>query len=244
MPNGDVGAALVFMDVELALPPRRSRRCAANWPRRSRPARPQDARPSRRRRSCSSKPQVTKANVTVEVLAGSGNLVQKVNHAGKPSMYGNNVVAMSAELNQLGAPVFEAVMKSEGAGRRSGRLRHRVRRAAAAGKAAGTWIASKFYSFFQEVDFEENFWSEDDLTEQISEIFSNSESRLVEVDPGALDTHDPGSRQDARHHAELGRAPARRGGQAQPARRHPAGEPRRLEDPRARTSRTSSGASP
>ena len=62
------------------------------------------------------KPPLTKADVTVELLAASGNLVQKVNHAGKPSMYGNNVVAMSAELNQLGAPIFEAVMKSEGAG--------------------------------------------------------------------------------------------------------------------------------
>ena len=57
--------------------------------------------------------------------------------------------------------------------------------------AVGTWSATKFYSFFQEVDYEENFWSEDDMTENISEMFSNSESRLVVVDPGALPNSDP-----------------------------------------------------
>lgn len=51
-------------------------------------------------------------------------------------------------------------------------------------KATGTWTASKFYSFLQEVDYEENFWSEDDMTENVHEAFTNSESRLVTFDPG------------------------------------------------------------
>src|SRR4029453_14360890 len=100
------------------------------------------------------KPQVTKANVSVEVLAGSGNLVQKVNHAGPPSIYGNNVVALSAELNQLGAPIFEAVMKSEGAG--GIRVVYDLEFPARIPpiKATGSWSATKFYSFFQEVHYE------------------------------------------------------------------------------------------
>ena len=118
-----------------------------------------------------SKPQVTKAEVKVEVLAASGNLVQRVNHAGKPSMYGNNVVAMSAELNQLGAPVFEAVMKSQGAG--GVRVVYDMSFPARlpSVKVDATWRAEKFYSFFQQVDVNDRFWSDDDYNERISEMF-------------------------------------------------------------------------
>jgi hypothetical protein len=117
MPNGDVGAALVFMDVELALTPEQEQalrvKLAEKVKERRGAANPAPVDPNA---IILGRPQISKATVTVEVLADSGNLVQKVNHAGKPSMYGNNVVAMSAELNQLGAPIFEAVMKSQGAG--------------------------------------------------------------------------------------------------------------------------------
>jgi hypothetical protein len=106
-------------------------------------------------------------------------------------MYGSNVVAMSAELNQLGAPIFEAVMKSQGAG--GVRVEYTFEFAARLPPvtATGTWHASKFYSFTQTVDFEENFWSEDDFTENVSELFLNSESRQVVVNPGALVNTDP-----------------------------------------------------
>ena len=112
--------------------------------------------------------------MSVEVLANSGNLVQKVNHAGKPSMYGNNVVAMSAELNQFGAPVFEAAMQTPGAGGVRVTYDFEFPARLPAVRVTGTWFASKFYSFVQDVDYEENFWSEDDFTETISELFVNS----------------------------------------------------------------------
>lgn len=192
MANGDVGAALVFMDVELALTPAQEQTLRARLAdlvksQRSR----NDQRPVDPNAIILAKPQVTKADVKVEVLADSGNLVQKVNHAGKPSMYGSNVVAMSAELNQLGAPIFEAVMKSQGAG--GVRVVYDLEFSARLPPvtATGTWSASKFYSFSQTVDFEENFWSEDDFTETISELFVNSESRNVVVNPGALVNTDP-----------------------------------------------------
>jgi hypothetical protein len=193
MPNGDVGAALVFLDVELALTPAQEQvlraKLADKVKERRGAANPAPVDPNA---IILGRPQISKAEVTVEVLAGSGNLVQKVNHAGKPSMYGNNVVAMSAELNQLGAPIFEAVMKSQGAG--GVRVVYDLEFAARLPpvKATGTWNASKFYSFAQTVDFEENFWSEDDFSENISELFINSESRVVDVNPGALVNTDPG----------------------------------------------------
>jgi hypothetical protein len=192
MANGDVGAALVFMDVELALTPAQEQALRATLVDRVKSRRGQnDPRPLDANTIILAKPQVTKADVKVEVLADSGNLVQKVNHAGKPSMYGSNVVAMSAELNQLGAPIFEAVMKSQGAG--GVRVEYTFEFAARLPPvtATGTWHASKFYSFTQTVDFEENFWSEDDFSENVSELFINSESRQVVVNPGALVNTDP-----------------------------------------------------
>ena len=193
MANGDVGAALVFMDVELALTPAQEQalrvKLAEKVKERRGAANPAPVDPNA---IILGRPQISKATVTVEVLADSGNLVQKVNNAGKPSIYGNNVVAMSAELNQLGAPIFEAVMKSQGAG--GVRVVYDLEFAARLPpvKATGTWNASKFYSFAQTVDFEENFWSEDDFSENISELFINSESRVVDVNPGALVNTDPG----------------------------------------------------
>ena len=109
--NGDVGAALVFMDIALALSKQqeddiRTRLVAAVKARRG----PNDSRPLGPEHIEFAKIPITKAAVSVEILADSGNLVQKVNHAGTPSAYGSNVVAVSAELNQLGAPIFEAAM--------------------------------------------------------------------------------------------------------------------------------------
>jgi hypothetical protein len=192
LPNGDVGAALVFMDIELALLPQAEQGLRAKLVEAVKARRGQnDPRPLGPQQIELAKPAVTKASVGVELLAASGNLVQKVNHAGKPSMYGNNIVAVSAELNQLGAPVFEAVMKSQGAG--GVRVVYDMEFAARLPPvtAVGTWTASKFYSFFQEVQYEERFWSEDDMSERISEMFSNSESRMVTVDPGSLSNTNP-----------------------------------------------------
>ena len=55
----------------------------------------------------------------------------------------------------------------------------------------GTWHASKFYSFLQTVDYEERMYAEDSMTENISEMFKNSESREVVINPGALPNADP-----------------------------------------------------
>ena len=190
--GGGLGAALVFMDIELALTPEQEQQLRARLVTSVKARRgPDDPRPLGPEQIELAKPPITDATVAVEILAASEDLVQRVNSAGKPSMYGNNVVALSAELTQLGAPVFEAVMKSEGAG--GVRVVYDMTFPAKLPPITGVgrWTASKFYSFVQEVDYEENFWSEDDMTENISEMFSNSESRFVEVLPGALPNTDP-----------------------------------------------------
>ena len=192
MPNGDIGAALVFMDVELALLPAVEALLRGKLVEVVKAGRgTADPRPLGPAQIELAKPPVTKGSVAVEILAGSGNLVQRVNHAGTPSMYGNNVVAVSAELNQVGAPIFEAFMKGEGPG--GVRLVYDFEFPAKLPPVTvvGTWTATKFYTFVQEVEYEERFWSEDDMTENISEMFSNSESRRVEVDPGSLPSTDP-----------------------------------------------------
>lgn len=192
LPNGRNGAGLVVMDIELALSGSEEaalrQQLADQINARRGPNNPNPVQPMH---FTLSKPQVTDATVTVDILSNSTNLVQRVNNGGKPSMYGNNVVALSAELTQEGAPIFAATMQSQGLG--GVRIEYAM---TFAGRmppvtATGTWHASKFYSFVQDVDFEENFWSEDDFSEKVSEVFLNSESRVVEVDPGALPNTDP-----------------------------------------------------
>jgi hypothetical protein len=190
--GGGLGAALVFMDIELALTPEQEQQLRAKLVTSVKARRGQnDPRPLGPEQIELAKPPITDATVAVEILAASEDLVQRVNTAGKPSMYGNNVVAMSAELTQLGAPVFEAVMKGEGAG--GVRVVYDMTFPAKLPPITGVghWTASKFYSFVQDVDYEENFWSEDDMTENISEMFANSESRFVDVQPGSLPNSDP-----------------------------------------------------
>ena len=177
MANGDVGAALVFMDVELALTPQQEQSVRQKLAEMIKERRGGNGDPVNPNAIILSKPQISKANVKVQILADSGNLVQKINQAGSPSMYGNNVVAMSAELNQLGAPVFEAVMKSEGAG--GIRVVYDLEFAARlpAMKAHGHWDAMKFYSFSQTVDYEEKNSGLRTATKRTSASFSSTQSR-------------------------------------------------------------------
>jgi hypothetical protein len=191
LPNGDIGAALVFMDIALMLTEQEDGAVRQRLADFVHSRRGQGSPPVDPKTLLISRPEFITGSVTVEVLAASGALVQRVNHAGHPSMYGDNIVAMSAELTQFGAPVFEAAMKTDGAG--GVRVEYDLTFAARMPpiKAIGIWHASRFYSFVQEVDFEENFWTEDDFNEKVTETFTNSESRFVEIDPGGALPNDP-----------------------------------------------------
>ncbi|SEG86488.1 hypothetical protein SAMN04489712_11994 [Thermomonospora echinospora] len=190
MENGKLGAGLVFMDIALSLTAQQQDAVRQQLARLVQTRRGPGAAPVDPAALELARPTLESAAVTVEILADSQTLVQRVNHAGRPSGFGDNVVAVSAELTQLGATVFEAAMQGQGPG--GVRVVYDLTFLAKLPpvSAVGTWRATKFYSFVQEVDFEENFYTEDDFTEKISEIFHNSESREVTIDSGHLDSGD------------------------------------------------------
>lgn len=118
-------------------------------------------------------PKVTLAPInwtggTVQLLLSEGGaLVEKIHSAAIPSLYGNNVACFALELSDIGTSVFKATLES---GARSlitvvyqleffGRLPET--------HVWGTWSATKAMTFAQEVDYEENTWSEDSYTETI-----------------------------------------------------------------------------
>ncbi|WP_075660742.1 hypothetical protein [Streptomyces acidiscabies] len=191
LPGGGVGAGLVFMDVELALTPEQDQSVRTRFAQHVTARRGPGAPPVEPDQVTLSKPAVTKAEVAVSVLSDSGALVQKVRHAGVPSMYGNNVVAISAELSQFGVPVFEAAMSGQGAGGVWVQYHLHFAGRVPPVTVTGTWTAQKFYSFMQDLNIDDSFCGDDEVTEKIEELFVNSESRRVFSDPGTLETSDP-----------------------------------------------------
>lgn len=106
---------------------------------------------------------------TVELLLTEGGaLVEKIRSAGKPSLFGSNVASFQMELSELGTAVFKETL-STGSGSAISvvyKLNHYIRLPEM--KAWGRWNASEFYSFFQDIDTEDNLWSEDSYTEVVS----------------------------------------------------------------------------
>lgn len=106
---------------------------------------------------------------TVELLLTEGGvLIEKLRGAGKPSLYGRNVASFMMELSELGTAIFKETLSK---GIASGvqvvyKLNYYGRLPAMT--ARGIWHASEFYSFFQDINTEDNFWSEDSYTEIVS----------------------------------------------------------------------------
>jgi hypothetical protein len=106
---------------------------------------------------------------TVELLLSEGGaLVEKVRGAGKPSLYGRNVAAFMMELSELGTAIFKETLSTGSASAVTVvyKLDHYIRLPEMS--AWGTWNASEFYSFFQDINTEDNFWSEDSYTEVVN----------------------------------------------------------------------------
>ncbi|KQT94746.1 hypothetical protein ASG49_07970 [Marmoricola sp. Leaf446] len=102
------------------------------------------------------------------LLSQNDTVVEKVSGAATPSLAGNNVACFLMELSQLGTTIFKDTLST---GTSSGiqvvyDLDYYCRLPEM--HATGTWNASEFYSFFQDVNTEDNFWSEDSYTEVVS----------------------------------------------------------------------------
>lgn len=138
------------------------------------------------------RPTFTKGTVGIAILANSDQLVQRVVNAGKPSLYGNNVAAVQAEFTPEGGTIFEGVMQSK-SGLGFVMVNYDLWFPARLPPitSSGYWSAEKFYSFSQSVDVDDNFWSDDDYTEKVSEYLHNSEAYHFETDPGTLDMTKP-----------------------------------------------------
>jgi hypothetical protein len=99
------------------------------------------------------------------ILEEDGKAVEKITGSTVPSLTGDNTACFFLELTVLGTAIFkDALSKGTGSGIQvQYGLGHYWR--APEGRAWGHWHASAFYSFFQDVNTEDNFWSEDSYTE-------------------------------------------------------------------------------
>lgn len=135
------------------------------------------------------RPLITRGKATISVLdrstadadaAAADGLVQRISVPTPPSLFGNNSVSIGIELSALGAPIFEAAMKGEGASMVI--VGYELGYQAKLPKAhiVGTWNASSFMSFSQEIDADTRMYAEDDYEEKITEIIRKSETQKIE----------------------------------------------------------------
>jgi hypothetical protein len=99
------------------------------------------------------------------VLQQDGKIVEKISGVTAPSLTGDNTASFFLELTVLGTAIFKETLSkgSSSAIQVVYDLDHYCKLPQA--NASGTWHASAFYSFWQDVNTEDNFWSEDSYTE-------------------------------------------------------------------------------
>lgn len=107
-------------------------------------------------------------------IGEGGTLVERVRGAGKPSLYGSNVATFWVELTKAGSTVFEQALQGQG-GFVSVVYDLQIWAKLPPVTARGWWHASSFYSFVQEINTEDNFWSEDSYEESIRELMVKNE---------------------------------------------------------------------
>lgn len=115
------------------------------------------------------------------LLEKDGVIVEKVRGAGKPSLYGTNVATFNLELSQTGKPIFEEAMQGQGSS-----LVNVVYDLFFWVKmppmTARVWFnAQKFYSFYQKVDIDWNFWGDDSYNEKMHELFYENETAGTDI---------------------------------------------------------------
>ncbi|PRY17413.1 hypothetical protein [Kineococcus rhizosphaerae] len=99
------------------------------------------------------------------LLQQDGKIVEKLSGSTVPSLTGYNTACFFLELTVLGTAIFKETLSrgTASAIQVIYDLDHYVRLPQS--HAWGHWHADSFYSFFQDVDTEDNFWSEDSYTE-------------------------------------------------------------------------------
>jgi hypothetical protein len=133
----------------------------------------------------------TRGTCTFLLSDSSGALIQKVNSAAKPSLYGKNVAAFSLELTPEGATLFEQTMQGEGVGGVA--VVYDMWMWAQLPPLTGNawFFGHEFYSFYQTIDIDERLCGDDDYRETIREQLYSSETLGVDITTGFAIPGDP-----------------------------------------------------
>jgi hypothetical protein len=117
------------------------------------------------------------------VLQQDGKIVERISGTTAPSLTGDNTACFFLELTVLGTAIFKETLSkgTSSAIQVIYDLNHYCRLPAA--HAWGTWHASAFYSFWQDVDTEERLYGEDSYTEITSSSRYQNEVTETHFEP-------------------------------------------------------------
>jgi hypothetical protein len=184
-PDGRKGGGFVLFDVEFVVDP-------AKLPK-IKEALTSQVTQEANRLGISPVPEVVFGTVTYSkgstqlIVAGSDGLfVEKLHNPGKPSLYGNNVSTFGLELSENGATFFEAAMKTPGGSAVAVVYDLWFWASLPEITVDGYFYASSFYSFYQTIDTDWNFWSEDSYRETIREQLIQSEAMDLDFQWGMV----------------------------------------------------------
>lgn len=177
-PGGVKGGGLLVMQAELALPAKDEAEIRRRIGER---LRAQGIPASQANNVKLGRPGITRGKVNLIVAGeGGGLLVQKVHAPTAPSLFGNNAVSIAVELNEFGAPVFEAALKGQGASLVIVGYELGFSAKLPQAHIVGTWNASAFAHFSQTINEDWHYLAEDSYEETVSDYLFKSESTLVE----------------------------------------------------------------
>jgi hypothetical protein len=123
----------------------------------------------------------TSGEALLNLFNDSKELVQSKFNPGQPSLYGNNITSFSLELTPEGATLAEAALQGKGG---VVQVVYKLKFWAKLPPLSvhGWFNSTQFYSFYQTIDVDWNFWSEDSYRETIREQTIASQSMGVSVD--------------------------------------------------------------
>lgn len=126
-----------------------------------------------------------RGTASVTVLDSGGALVEKVHNPASPSLYGDMILPITVELSPEGATLLESALQEKGG---IVQVAYDIWTPVKLPPVtAHVWFtASKFSTFHQHIDVEENFCSEDDYTETITDLVMQSDAGGVTIDPGTV----------------------------------------------------------
>ncbi|MEU4426902.1 hypothetical protein AB0F81_40295 [Actinoplanes sp. NPDC024001] len=119
------------------------------------------------------------------IVPGAGGFVEKEHNPGMPSLFGRNICSFGLELSQDGAEFFEKAMQGQG-GTVSVVYNMWLLAQLPKIEVNAHFRASTFYSFFQTIHVDWNFWGLDSYRETLREQMISSESMVLDFKWGGV----------------------------------------------------------